>query len=202
MDSFQLLVITCIAEPLARVRERVNERLLMREPRKWRVYSEPLDTRRIYEVRPQPGGAQPLTAVMWSPRSNPQCTVFFPNSSSGWRLLVNRLSGMGMGDSLSVRLTALTERWQVQEFEFWSDRRRVRLFQLLNDEEGWKTFEDGEALSCEGARLMGALKWDAQINREIIITCARSFGFDFALPVFWETNEDAIYIEEIREARK
>jgi hypothetical protein len=192
VDSLSMVVLTIVNEPLACLNARVERQLMPLAD--WTVKSGPLHCEAVYFPHPQRGGANPLSLVMWSPRSNPETTIFYPDSADGWDLLVLRLSKAGMVNSTSIRSTTSKEPWQLQEIHC-RDRGNStrRLLQLLQEEGGIKCLDIGKAYPFEDESMTPCERIS---SRRRLLGFVKKLGLDLRDDTFWETDSEAIYYFE------
>jgi hypothetical protein len=155
-----------------------------------------LDIHRVYFPRPQRGGAEPISALMWSPRNHPARTMFYPNLSDGWATLIAGLSAGGMPDCISIRSTAVPEAWLMQEICFVSSgNRSKRLLQFMRTEDGLQFHEEGSPFDFEDLSVRPRQRI---ASRSDLFRFVKKLGIDLSDNDTWATDAEAIYLTEQR----
>jgi hypothetical protein len=165
---------------------------------KYAVSEGVLDLEHVKIGAPNLGGKIPLSAIVYMPRAHEENCVFISNNSDGWTTLVHRMCKDMSADCLRVSTSRDDADYPFNLLHFYRQGQEVRLVRVMKDGDRWEFFEKGDPLPFEKISNYKKRKIRDRLNRESLLTAVESAGINLRDPNFWQTNFDAIRIDELR----
>ncbi|UTC66187.1 MULTISPECIES: hypothetical protein [unclassified Treponema] len=168
---------------------------------KYLMYKNKFNTDLFYIETPLKGGRHLWKAAFYTPKiiNKPDNVVMFTNLEDGGITLANRIAIEGKSSHITFSVSNIDE--GKNSFTYRDYQRQERVVMTLKDNGKWIFFERGSKLWFENELFYKKRKITERFNSKILLEYCNTIGLDIINIDFWESNNDALFLEELDKNR-
>lgn len=147
-------------------------------------------------IRQATGGRYFPKVVFFIPKCCKNKTIMISNYADGWMTLGNKISNESSTFHYNFRLSKNVNENFINSLMYWNSGKNQRVIYTMKDPK-WMFYEQGDTLWFEELENYQKRLIKDRLNFEILVSYCKKLGINILDNDFFNSEENAIYLEQI-----